>query len=164
VEPTHNSNSRQEPVKGGQHLHGSLVYDKGTDSYTLTQAVVETGAKSTQVVKCQAGKKYTLPYVVYEKAFPCGDYPPDGIVSFNVDVAECDGKDCVSDIKWAAKNEDQKHCGMEAHISGDGKNISITWDTKGEMHPTLREMTPAQLYDFNMHGWATKLNITRPAE
>lgn len=162
--PTHNSNSRQEAVKAGQHLHGSLIYDESTDSYTLTQEVVETGSKSSQVVKCQSGKKYVLPYVVYEKAFPCQDYPPDGIVTFTDIVAECDGKDCVKDIKWEAKNEDNKHCGMMAHISGDNNNISITWDTSGEMAPALRGLSSAQLYDYNMHGWAASLNITRPSE
>ena len=49
---------------------GSLVYNAATDAYTLTQEVVETGAKSTQIVKCQSGKKYVLPYVVYEKVRP----------------------------------------------------------------------------------------------
>jgi len=162
--PEHNSNSRQERVAAGQHLHGSLVYNAATDAYTLTQEVVETGAKSTQIVKCQSGKKYVLPYVVYEKVFPCADYPSDQIVTFTDIVAECDGKDCKSDIKWAAQNKDNKHCGMMAHISGDNNNISITWNNNGEMAAPFRDMSEAQLYDFNMNGWAKGLNITRPTE
>jgi len=159
--PEDNSNSGQRSVEAGQHLHGSLVYDESTDSYELSQEVVETGAKSTQTVKCQDGKKYVIPYVVYEKAFACRDYPPDGIVTFTDIIAECDGQDCAADIKWEAKNEDNHHCGMQAHINGN-QNISITWDTDGEMAPSLRDFTHAQLHDFNMHGWATQLNITRP--
>ena len=54
----------------------------------------ETGASSSQVVPCQSGKKYTVPYVVYEKTWPCGDYPPDGKVSFNIVASECDGAPC----------------------------------------------------------------------
>ena len=40
------------------------------------------GAVSTQIVPCQSGKKYNLPYVVYEKVFPCKNYPPSGNVTF----------------------------------------------------------------------------------
>merc|ERR1719272_1002029 len=68
--PTHNSNSPQKGVEAGQTLHGFLIYDTATDSYNLTQTVVETGATSYQNVRCQWGKKYKLPYVVYEKTFP----------------------------------------------------------------------------------------------
>merc|ERR1711907_799013 len=113
--PTHNSNSQQYDVKAGQTLNGKLEYHKLTDSYTLSQTVVETGDTSSQVVKCQSGKKYTVPYVVYEKTFPCGDYPPDGIVTFRDIVAECDGKDCVNDIKWESKVKDA-NCNMKANI------------------------------------------------
>ena len=44
-------------------MHGFLIYDTATDSYNLTQTVVETGATSYQNVRCQWGKKYKLPYV-----------------------------------------------------------------------------------------------------
>ena len=53
-----------------------------SDSYNLTQKVVETGAISTQIVPCQSGKKYTVPYVVYEKVTACKNYPPEGKVTF----------------------------------------------------------------------------------
>jgi hypothetical protein len=160
--PEHNSNSNQQSVKAGQTLHGALTYMEASDSYTLTQKVVETGATSTQVVKCQSGKKYTVPYVVYEKAFPCGDYPPDEVVSFNIVAAECDGKDCTADIAWTAQNEDNKHCDMMAHIGADNKQINITWNTAATSE--LDGLSDAQLYDLNYNGWATALNITRPAE
>lgn len=158
--PVHNSNSAQHSVEAGQTLHGSLEYDAAGDSYTLTQKVVETGATSSQVVKCQNDKKFTIPYVVYEKAFPCAYYPPDEVVTFNVVTAECDGKDCVADIKWAAKNYDNQHCGMQAHVSDNNQQISITWDTSAQSK--LDGLSDGELYDLNMHGWATALNITRP--
>ena len=59
--PTHNSNSDNFAVNSGDTLKGSLVYDESSDSYTLTQSCVESGATSTQVVACQSGKKYNLP-------------------------------------------------------------------------------------------------------
>ena len=71
--PTHNSNSRSYPVAAGQTLHGSIIYQPDSDSYLLKQEVVETGDVSSQVVPCQRGKKFTVPYVVYEKTFPCKD-------------------------------------------------------------------------------------------
>jgi len=128
--PTHNSNSRSYPVQAGQTLHGKMTYDASTDSYTLSQTIVETGQVSSQVVACQSGKKYTIPYVVYEKTFPCADYPPDEVVTFYDVIVECDGQDCTSDVRWEAKVEDA-NCDMAAHISQNSTNteISITWDT-----------------------------------
>jgi len=158
--PEHNSNSRSHPVEAGQTLHGSIVYSAETDSYLLKQTTLETGEVSSQVVPCQRGKRYTIPYVVYEKTFPCRDYPPDGIVTFRNITVECDGvPNCP--IKWEARVKDA-NCNMAAHIGEH--NISITWDTSGEMAPALRGLSSAQLYDYNMHGWAASLNITRPSE
>ena len=54
-------------------------------------------------------------------------YPPDEIVTFTDIVAECDGKDCASQIEWSAKNFDDKHCDMQAHIAPGNQNISITF-------------------------------------
>lgn len=158
--PEHNSNSRQESVKSGQTLTGSLLYNSASDSYTLSQMVQETGVVSTQEVKCQNGKKYTLPYVVYEKTFPCKDYPPDGKVTFRNIYAECDGKDCTKAIQWEGKVKDA-NCNMKATPAADG-TISITWDTK--MASKYDNMTSAQLFDLNYKGWATKLPLTRPAD
>ena len=70
--PEDNSNSQQMQVESGQTLQGTLTYEQTKDSYFLNQTVIETGQSSTQTVKCQNGKKYVLPYVVYEKTFPCG--------------------------------------------------------------------------------------------
>lgn len=65
--PVHNSNSRQRAVRAGDTLRGSLVYNHLSDSYFLSQTVVETGETSSQTVKCQSGKRFLVPYVVYEK-------------------------------------------------------------------------------------------------
>ena len=148
--PTHNSNSKSYPAKGGQTLHGSLIYDAGTDAYFLNQTLLETGESSTQTVPCQDGKKYTLPYIVYEKTFPCSHYPPDGIVIFKDIYAECDGSDCTNDIKWEAKVKDP-NCDMKANII-DANTISITWDVNAKsVHDNKRWN---ELVFLNSHGWA----------
>jgi hypothetical protein len=158
--PEDNSNSQQISVKAGQTLHGSLVYSSSTDSYELTQTVVETGKTSKQEVKCQSGKKYNIPYVVYEKTFPCKDYPPNGNVTFRDIVAECDGKDCAKDIMWTPKVKDA-NCDMKANINSDG-TIAITWDVNAKS--IYDGLSYAELYDANYHGWAKRFNLTRPAE
>merc|ERR550539_2280872 len=135
-----------------------MVYDASSDSYLLTQKVVETGATSSQSVACQSGKKYVLPYIVYEKTFPCRDYPPDGVVTFTNITAECDGKPCTDEIVWASKVKDA-NCNMKANII-DSQTISITWDTKAASK--YDNYTRAELYDLNMHGWAKSLNLERP--
>ena len=66
------------------------MYNHLSDSYFLSQTVVETGATSTQTVKCQSGKKYLVPYVVYEKVSSCSHYPPDGVVTFHNITMECE--------------------------------------------------------------------------
>jgi hypothetical protein len=158
--PTHNSNSPQRGVEAGQTLQGFLVYDSATDSYNLTQSVVETGATSYQNVRCQWGKKYKLPYVVYEKTFPCADYPSDGAVTFFDIVVECDGKDCTDKVNWQPMVKDA-NCNMKANIISP-QSISITWDTS--MASKYDNMTDAELFDLNYKGWATKMNLQRPAE
>ena len=126
--PEHNSNSHQYTAKAGQTLHGSITYQPAGDSYLLKQTILETGDVSSQVVPCQRGKKFTVPYVVYEKTFPCRDYPPDGVVTFRNITAECDGVDCAGDIVWEARVKDD-NCNMAAHIAKNNSEISITWDT-----------------------------------
>lgn len=91
-QPEANSNSAQMPINSGDVLHGSLVYSASDDSYTLTQTNTANGQASSQVVKCQDGKKFIIPYVVYEKTFPCNSYPPDENVTFFDISVECDGK------------------------------------------------------------------------
>ena len=52
------------------------------------------------------GKRFTVPYIVYEKVTSCGNYPPDGVVTFSNITIECDGQPCTSAVKWEAKVED----------------------------------------------------------
>jgi hypothetical protein len=158
--PQHNSNSNSENVNAGQTLHGSLVYVASGDKYILTQTVVETGRSSSQTVACQTGKKFVVPYVVYEKTWPCRNYPPDGKVTFYNITAECDNQDCSKSLNWQAKVKDP-NCGMKAVIAGDG-TISLTWNTA--LASKYDNYTAEELYDLNMKGWATKLKIPRPSE
>jgi len=148
--PTHNSNSKTFAVSAGQTLKGSLVYDASSDSYQLTQTILETNSVSTQNVPCQSGKQYNLPYFVYEKTFPCNTYPPDGIVTFRDINVECDGADCSNDIKWAAKVKDA-NCNFQAVITNQ-TTISIKWDTTAKS--LYDAHTDAELVKLNAHGWA----------
>jgi len=155
--PEHNSNSPQQSVKAGQTLHGYLTYMPFFDSYNLTQTVEETGATSHQVVRCQNKKKYNLPYIVYEKLFPCGDYPPDEAVIFTNITIECDNKDCTNDVKWTPMVKDA-NCDMAAKII-DPKTISITWNTNAASK--YDNFTQAELFELNNHGWAKTLNLAK---
>jgi hypothetical protein len=156
--PTHNSNSQQYPVAAGQTLHGSMVYVPASDSYNLYQTIVETGVTSSQNVVCQSGKKYTLPYVVYEKTFPCADYPPDEIVTFRNVYVECDGKDCTNQIKWTTDVMDA-NCNMAAHVNqtSTATSISITWDTSAPSK--YDKLTRDELVALNRKGWARNIDV-----
>jgi len=156
--PSHNSNSKSYSVKPGQTLHGAVVYDSSSDSYTLTQTIVETGQSSSQVVPCQSGKKYVIPYVVYEKEWRCSDYPPDGVVSFRNIIVECDGTECTQDVNWQAKVEDS-NCNMAAHVESGAKattenEISITWNPS--MTSQFDEYSEEELIHHNAGGWGAK--------
>lgn len=156
--PSHNSNSRSYSVQAGQTLHGTVEYEASSDSYLLTQEIVETGAKSSQTVKCQNGKKYTIPYVVYEKEWTCKDYPPDDIVTFRNIVVECDGVDCTQNVAWQAKVKDS-NCGMAAHVEKGSaatseNEISITWNSR--MESRFDNFTARELIEHNAKGWGAK--------
>lgn len=158
--PTHNSNSRSYGCSAGDVLTGVLEYDESADSYFLSQTNENTGDVSSQTVAAQSGKMYRVPYVVFEKTFPCADYPPDENVTFYNIQAECDGVDCTDDIVWSAEVKDE-NCDMQAHIL-DSSTISITWDTSTSSR--FDGLSDAQLFDLNYHGWATKLGLERPTE
>ncbi len=150
-----------------------------SDSYTLSQTIMETNVTSSQVVACQNGKKYNIPYVVYEKTFPCKNYPPDEVITFSNIIAECDGVgelvsvfectgcrlsrrhtfiDCVQSIEWTSAVKDA-NCNMKANII-DQKTISITWDTTAVSQ--YDDFTDMELYALNHHGWATRLSLSPP--
>ena len=158
---SYNSNSAEYDVNAGQTLHGALVYLADQDAYNLTQTVVETGATSQQIVQCQDGKKFKVPYVVYEKVWDCADYPPDQIVTFTNIKIECDGKDCTNGVKWKPSVVDP-NCDMTAHVDKYPQSLYITWSTSGQSK--VAGWTDAQKYDYNYNGWAKKLSIPRPVE
>lgn len=56
-------------------MHGDLTYLASQDAYNLTQVNLNTGAVSQQVIPCQDSRDYTVPIVVFEKTWPCRDYP-----------------------------------------------------------------------------------------
>ncbi len=70
---------------------------------------------SQQTVTCQNGKKFVVPYVVYEKVFDCASYPPDQVVTFTDIKIECDGLECTKAVTWAANVVDA-NCEMTAHV------------------------------------------------
>jgi hypothetical protein len=149
--PTHNSNSKQFAVSAGDTLHGSIVYVAEKDAYELKQTNTATGDVSSQVVPCQSGKKYRIPYVVYEKTFPCASYPPDGVVTFSNITVECDGQPGCA-VQWEAKVKDP-NCNMQAHVDhvGDRNEISITWDTAAASK--YDSLDVEELYGLNAGGW-----------
>merc|ERR1712019_91364 len=164
--PEDNSNSREHSVRAGQNLHGSIVYNEEQDSYTITQTIVETGVSSSQVVKCQNGKKFRIPYVVYEKLASCRDYPPDGKVTFRNIIVECDGKDCTQDTTWEAKVEDE-NCGMRAVVDNGSKatsenSISIEWDTS--LESKYDNYSVRELLNLNAGGWGARFAAAKLAE
>ena len=155
--PEHNSNSPQHGTKAGNVLVGTLEYDSKSDSYDLTQRDTTSGTVSKQNVACQKGKRYTVPYVVYEKVWSCGAYPPDGKVTFSNITAECDGEDCTKSIKWSAKVKDA-NCDMKAHITSP-EEISITWDTKAKSVHDGKSME--EMIEMNRGRWATSEVVNR---
>merc|ERR1711934_1245879 len=92
------------------------------------------GQASSQVVKCQDGKKFIIPYVVYEKTFPCNSYPPDENVTFFDISVECDGKDCTQEMQWSAHVKD------------------VTCDTSASSR--YDNLDPKALAMINGNGWA----------
>lgn len=88
--------------------------------------------------------------VVYEKTWPCSDYPDDGKVTFFEIYAECDGKECTKDITWQSKVKDD-NCGMKANVLSP-TSISITWDTS--LPSRYDNHTREELHALNRRGWA----------
>lgn len=137
-----------------------MKYDKSTDSYDLSQTIVETGETSSQNIPCQNGKKYNLPYIVYEKTFPCKDYPPDEVVTFRDIKIECDGSDCTDTVKWESKVEDA-NCDMQAVVHNNTA-ISITWDTSASSK--YDSVSRSDLVKLNAKGWARNFMLSEDGE
>jgi len=150
----YNSNSDNYNVNAGQTLHGVLTYLPATDSYNLSQTNVETQQMSQQMVQCENGKKFVIPYFVYEKTWPCQYYPPDQIVTFRDIIIECDGKPCTSRIQWSAQVKDS-NCNMAAHII-NSTTITITWSTSAESKYALYSMEELTMLNHKTsQGWSS---------
>ena len=75
-------------------------------------------------------KNYSIAYFVFEKTAPCGDYPPNKIVTFNDVRIEWDG--APQKATWTESYVDDV-CNFRAHVpspatDGTGQ-VTITWDT-----------------------------------
>jgi len=119
--------SKERSVEQGQMLRGSIEWDPSSDAYIISQTILETGVSSSQRIEAQDHKKFTVPYIVYEKTWPCENYPPDGKVTFRDILVECDGDDCTELVVWQPEVEDD-NCDMKAVIHSNHQ-ISIVWDT-----------------------------------
>lgn len=79
-------------------------------------------------------KNYSIPYFVYEKVAPCGDYPGDEIVSFTNITIEYDGKDVTEQVQWTTAYVDEV-CDFAAKVINNPLEIQITWNTKAADPP-----------------------------
>lgn len=154
--PEYNSNSNQFPVSTGDVLRGSCEYMADSDSYNLTQFDTTNGGSSSQIVKCQDGKKFTIPLVVFEKTWPCGDYPSDDKVTFFDISVECDGEDCTDKVEWSTNVKDP-NCNMAAHIDSSTQ-ISITWDTSAASRYDDIPRSVLSLLNTGKSGWSSRTN------
>ena len=148
VEPDAQPELAAAQRRGRPELHGQLYYIESQDAYVLNQTVVETGASSSQVVRARGQEVYGAGV---REDVACGDYPPDGKVSFNIVASECDGAPC--DITWEAKVKDP-NCNMQAVIGTN--QIDLTWDTSAKSK--YDGMSRDELAKLNARGaWAAAL-------
>lgn len=85
----------------------------------------------------------TAAYFVFEKDAPCGDYPPDEVVTF-YDI-EIKWDDVNAPAVWSTGIVDDV-CEMRAHVmdpSTTAGRVNITWNTKAS-DPPLEMITHAQ--------------------
>lgn len=127
--PSHNQNSAQHQVKAGDLLYGSITLDPKTKSYNIYHNVSgSTTWDVTMNIPIQKGKTYTIAYVVYEKVAPCGDYPPDGSVTFSKINVYCDNKPVTP--AWTTGFVEDV-CNNRATVV-DANTIKIAWNTKAQ--------------------------------
>jgi len=130
-EPSDNQDSDQYEVNPGDQLFGQVTYlGDAQQTYRLNQTDLTTGQSSTMDIKVQQDdsgvyKNFTVLYVVYEKVADCGDYPPDGIVTFTDIKVFCSGKQITPQWKTAYVED---VCNNRATVI-DPATIKITWDT-----------------------------------
>lgn len=59
---------------------------------------------------------------------PCGDYPPDGKVTFSNITAHYDNVDVTNSIVWKTGYVEDV-CNNRASVNSDGTEATITWNT-----------------------------------
>ena len=130
--PEHNQNSAQHVVKAGDQLYGAVTLDASKKSYAVFHNVSgSTTWDVTMDIPIQKGKTYTIAYVVYEKVAPCGDFPPDGKVTFTDVNVYCD--DVLITPTWKTGFVEDV-CNNRATII-DPHTVEITWNTKAADPP-----------------------------
>lgn len=139
-QPTSNSNSQQMSTSAGHILHGSVTWN-GDQTYTILQRDTTSGTSSSQTQKVQRGsdgqhKNYTILYVVYEKVASCGDYPPNGEITFFDLYAECNGSPLTP--SWTTSYVEDV-CDFRAHVV-NSTAIKMTWDTSSSKTYTKERM------------------------
>jgi len=103
-----------------------VTLDPKTKSYNVYHNVSgSTTWDVTMNIQIQKGKTYTIAYVVYEKVAPCGDYPPDGEVTFSEIRIFCDNVQ-ITPVWKTAYVEDV--CNNRASVV-DSSTIKISWNT-----------------------------------
>ena len=82
--------------------------------------------------------------MVYEKVAPCGDYPPDGSVTFSGLKIECDNKAYTPTWKTGFVED---VCNNRATIV-DPATVKISWNTKAA-NPPAELIRASQLKPFS---------------
>lgn len=128
--PTHNINSPQHVVKPGNILFGSVRFNPKTMAYDMVHTDMTSGVSVNTSIPIQKKgsqyKQFTIVYFVFEKDAPCGDYPPDGSVTF-YDIA-VEYNNTPVQMKWTTAYVDDV-CNNRAKIVNEN-TIQISWNTK----------------------------------
>lgn len=151
--PEHNVNTDQVPTKPGDLIHGTITYNgDSASSYTMKNENVATGQTTQAVIPIQNGpdgkpKKFDLPYIVFEKVWPCEYYPPnDAVTFFDIDVSikMPDGSIQKNfQPQWSSHVMDA-NCGMKAVVH-NATAVSITWDSSGNTPAHPKAVAPELL-------------------
>jgi hypothetical protein len=136
--PSHNQNSNSHKVTPGMELYGSITYDAATNSYDVYHNSsdgweVHMPIKIQRDSKTGGYKNYSIAYFVFEKTAPCGDYPPDNVVTFYDINIQWDGAS-PSDAVWSTGVVDEV-CQFTAKndvpSTTDG-TVTISWNTAAQ--------------------------------
>ncbi|KNC54731.1 uncharacterized protein AMSG_01581 [Thecamonas trahens ATCC 50062] len=128
--PENNRDSQTIEARAGDTLHGTVVYDEATQSYTQTQNNLRTGQSTSMVVPIQKDsngnyKNYDHLWVVYEKVpIVCGQLPASGkVLFFDIEI-EFDGK--LVTPEWTTAFVVDK-CDNRAQLV-NSTSVLLTWN------------------------------------